>query len=162
DDVAFLQMTSASTGDSKLVSISHGNACANLRALHRALGAGADERVVSWLPLHHDMGLVGTALFSFFFGYDLHIMKPSEFIMRPHRWLAAMSRSRCTMTAAPNFGYEYAQRMVSDRDLAGTDLSTLRTAVVGAEPIRHETLRDFCARLHRYGLRGDVFVPAYG
>ncbi|MFE0188079.1 AMP-binding protein [Streptomyces sp. NPDC058989] len=162
DDVAFLQMTSASTGDAKLVAISHGNACANLTALHHGLGAGPDERMASWLPLHHDMGLVGTSLLSFFYGFPLHLMKPTEFILRPHRWLDALSRFRCTITAAPNFGYDHAQRTIRDRDLEGCDLSALKHAVVGAEPIRLATLHGFHQRFRGYGLRADSLCPSYG
>lgn len=162
DAVAFLQTTSASTGDSKLVAVSHANACANLTTLRTALRTGPDERFVTWLPLYHDMGLVGAALQAFFWAYPLHIMKPTDFIRRPVRWLDAVSRFRCTFTAAPNFGYDYAQRMVTDRELAGVDLSGLRRAAVGAEPIRLATLRGFYHRFRRYGLRCESLLPSYG
>lgn len=162
DDIAFFQTTSASTGDAKLVAISHANANANLTALRRALHAGHDERVVTWLPLHHDMGLVGTVLLSFFCGWPLTMMQPTEFIMRPHRWLDALSRHRSTITAAPTFGYDYAARRVSYRELAGWDLSALTRAVIGAEPIRLATLRRFHERFRRYGLRPESLICSYG
>lgn len=162
DDIAFFQTTSASTGDAKLVAISHANAHANLTALRRALHAGPDERMGSWLPLHHDMGLVGTVLLSFFSGWQLTLMQPTEFIMRPHRWLDALSRHRCTITASPNFGYDYTARRVSDRELAGCDLSALTRAVIGAEPIRLATLRRFHERLRPYGLRPESLICSYG
>lgn len=162
DDVAFLQMTSASTGNSKLVAVSHANACANLAALRTSLCAGSADRMATWLPLYHDMGLVGTTLFSFFHALPLYIMKPTEFIRRPHRWIDALSRYRCTITASPNFGYDYAANMVSDQELADCDLSSLRRAVIGAEPIRLATIRGFYDRFHPYGLRADSLVCSYG
>ena len=162
DEVAFLQMTSASTGDSKLVSISHANACANLTALHAALGATHDERIVSWLPLYHDMGLVGTTMFSFFHGYELAMMRPNDFIMRPHRWIGALSRYRCTITAAPSFGYDYAERMVADKDIEGCDLAALKTAIIGAEPIRLATMQRFARRFRPHGFRGSSLTCAFG
>jgi acyl-CoA synthetase (AMP-forming)/AMP-acid ligase II len=162
DEIAFLQMTSASTGDSKLVAISHANACANLTALHEALDATPDERIVSWLPLYHDMGLVGTTMFSFFHGYQLAMMRPSDFIMRPHRWIGALSRYRCTITAAPNFGYDYAERMVADKDIEGCDLAALKAAIIGAEPIRLATMQRFAQRFHQHGFRASSLTCAFG
>jgi acyl-CoA synthetase (AMP-forming)/AMP-acid ligase II len=162
DSIAFLQATSASTGDAKLLAISHANICANLAALRVSLGAGADERVVSWLPLYHDMGLVGTTLLSFFNGWPLYMMKPTEFIMRPRNWIDGLSRYRATITAAPNFGYDHACRLVDGRDISGCDLSALRCAVVGAEPIRLATMAGFYERFRPYGLRAQSLVCSYG
>jgi acyl-CoA synthetase (AMP-forming)/AMP-acid ligase II/acyl carrier protein len=162
DDVAFLQMTSASTGDSKLVAISHANICANLAGLHEALGLGPDERVMSWLPLYHDMGLVGTTLCSFFHGYSLIMMKPIDFIMRPHLWIEVLSRFRCTSTAAPNFGYDYASRAVTDKDIEGADLSAVKYALCGAEPIRLATLQAFSQRFRKYGFSASSLTCCYG
>ncbi|MEU1817803.1 AMP-binding protein [Streptomyces roseifaciens] len=162
DAVAFLQATSASTGDSKLLAISHDNACANLAALRVSLGMGRDERMVSWLPLYHDMGLVGTALLSFFHGWPLYLMKPTEFIMWPREWILALSRYRATITAAPNFGYDHAHRAVDERDLTGCDLSALRSAVIGAEPIRLATMDGFYRRYRPYGLSRSSLVCSYG
>ncbi|MCC3769315.1 AMP-binding protein [Streptomyces sp. UNOC14_S4] len=162
DAVAFLQATSASTGDPKLLAISHANVCANLAALRVSLGAGRHERMVSWLPLYHDMGLVGTALLSFFHGWPLHLMKPTEFVMRPREWILALSRHRATITAAPNFGYDHAYRAVDERDLTGCDLSALRCAVIGAEPIRLATMDGFHRRYRPYGLSPSALVCSYG
>ncbi|MEV0319907.1 AMP-binding protein [Streptomyces sp. NPDC050658] len=162
DRLAFLQMTSGSTGDSRLVAITHANACANLASLRAGLGAGNDERMGSWLPLYHDMGLVGTALLSFVFGWPLYLMKPTDFIMRPHRWINALSEHRCTVTAAPNFGYDYAWRRIRDQEIAGCDLAALRRAAVGAEPIRPATVSGFEERFRDHGLRPGRVVPSYG
>jgi len=161
-DIAFLQMTSASTGRSKLLAISHANISANLEAIRDTLHGGAHESVASWLPLCHDMGLVGTTLFSFFHGYPLYVMSPAEFVKRPSRWLRTMSEKRCTMTAAPNFGFEYAERFVTEQELQGLDLSGLRAAMIGAEPIRLSTLEAFLSRFSGVGFRAQSFVPSYG
>ncbi|MFE0134066.1 AMP-binding protein [Streptomyces sp. NPDC059037] len=162
DRLAFLQMTSGSTGDSRLVAITHANACANMASLRAGLGAGDEARMGSWLPLYHDMGLVGTALLSFAFGWPLYLMKPTDFIMRPHRWINALSDHRCSITAAPNFGYDYAWRRIRDQEIAGCDLSALTRAAVGAEPIRPATISGFQERFRDYGLRPGRVVPCYG
>jgi acyl-CoA synthetase (AMP-forming)/AMP-acid ligase II len=162
DPIAFLQQTSATTGDGKLVAVSHDNLIANLRAIRAAIGGGEDERVVSWLPLYHDMGLVGTVLFSLCWGYPLYLMKPADFIRRPVRWLRAISELRATLTAAPDFGYLYASQLVAPDELDGIDLASLRAALVGAEPIRFATLDAFHARFRAAGFRAESFVPAYG
>jgi fatty-acyl-CoA synthase len=159
--VAYLQATSASTGDGQVVAVTHGNALANLRATWAGLGAGPDERGISWLPLNHDFGLC-TALYSLLHGYPLALMRPSDFIKRPGRWIAALGRHRCTYTTAPNFGYEYARRLAGEAEVAGADLSCLRGAMVGAEPTRLATLRGFADRFAACGFRADMFRVGYG
>jgi acyl-CoA synthetase (AMP-forming)/AMP-acid ligase II len=108
------------------------------------------------------MGLVGTTMFSFFHGYQLAMMRPSDFIMRPHRWIGALSRYRCTITAAPNFGYDYAERMVADKDIEGCDLAALKAAIIGAEPIRLATMQRFAQRFHQHGFRASSLTCAFG
>ncbi|MFI0976727.1 AMP-binding protein [Streptomyces sp. NPDC021093] len=162
DEVAFLQATSASTGDPKLLAVSHANVCANLRALYVSLHAGRDDRVVSWLPLFHDMGLVGMGLLSFFHAWPLYMMKPTDFIMRPQLWAQTLSHYRGTITAAPNFGYDHAHRAVDTRELEGVDLSALRCAVIGAEPIRLATMAGFHRTYGPYGLDASSLICSYG
>ncbi|MFC4054628.1 AMP-binding protein [Actinomadura syzygii] len=162
DTVAFLQATSASTGDPKLIGITHANVCANLTTIERKLGRNGDERLVTWLPLYHDMGLVGMALLGAFRGWPLYVMKPIEFVMRPHTWIDALSRYRGTLIAAPTFGYDHVRRKVAPEDVPGCDLSALRTAVVGAEPIRLDTLDGFHRRFAPAGLRAGALVCGYG
>jgi acyl-CoA synthetase (AMP-forming)/AMP-acid ligase II len=162
DDVAFLQMTSASTGDGRLVAISHANACANLAALRSSTGAGEDERTFTWLPLYHDMGLVGGALLPLFHGYPAVVMKPSDFIKSPSRWIRGISDFRSTFVGGPTFGFDYVSRAVSDEDLRGVDLSGLRHAAVAAEPLQLAALQGFTDRFGPYGFRPDSFVPAFG
>lgn len=162
DDVAFFQRTSASTGDGKLVAISHGNAWENLTALRSSLGMGPDERVFTWLPLYHDMGLIGGALFPLFHGYLAALMRPVDFIRAPSRWIRGMSELRATFTGAPNFGFDYARQALSDEDLEGVDLSALRRVGVAAEPIQYAALHGFVQRLGPRGFRPDSFVPGFG
>lgn len=162
DAIAFLQATSASTGDSKLLAVSHANICANLRALYVSMHARRDDRVVSWLPLFHDMGLVGMGLLSFFHAWPLYLMKPTDFIMRPQRWIQALSRHRATITAAPNFGYDHAYRAVDPEELTDCDLSELRCAVIGAEPIRLATMAGFHRVYAPHGLGDGSLICSYG
>ena len=161
DDVAFFQTTSSSTGDHKAVAISHGNILSNVYGIRAAVAMGDDERMVSWLPLFHDMGLVGTVLFCFCNHYPLYMMTPTQFIKRPAMWLRGMSEHRCTITTAPNFGYDYCAR-ISERDIAELDLSGVKHFFIGAEPIRVSTIRDFCSRFSRCGVQREMVRPAYG
>jgi len=161
DDVAFFQTTSSSTGDHKAVAISHRNILANVYGIRAAVTMGDDERMVSWLPLFHDMGLVGTVLFCFCNHYPLYMMTPTQFIKRPAMWLRGVSEHRCTITTAPNFGYDYCAR-ISDKDISEFDLSGMKHFFVGAEPIRVSTIRDFCSRFSRCGVQREMVRPAYG
>jgi acyl-CoA synthetase (AMP-forming)/AMP-acid ligase II len=161
-DTAFLQCTSATTGKGKLVSISNGNLISNLEAIRSAVQAGDGERVASWLPLYHDMGLVGTTLFSFFHGYALCLMGPYDFLKQPMIWIKALSDFRCTLTAAPNFGFDYAARNIAEKDLAGIDLAALKGAFIGAEPIRFDTVKGFIEKFSPCGLPPSSILPCYG
>ena len=161
NDVAFFQTTSSSTGDHKAVAISHGNILSNVTGIRAAVDMTDSERMISWLPLFHDMGLVGTVLFSFCNRYPLYIMTPTQFIKRPAMWLRGISEFRCTITTAPNFGYDYCSR-ISARDTAEFDLTGVKHFFIGAEPIRVSTIRDFCARFEPCGVRPEMIRPAYG
>jgi acyl-CoA synthetase (AMP-forming)/AMP-acid ligase II len=161
DDVAFFQTTSSSTGDHKAVAISHGNILSNVSGIRAAVDMKVNERMISWLPLFHDMGLVGTVLFSFCNRYPLYIMTPTQFIKRPALWLRGMSEHRCTIATAPNFGYDYCSR-ISARDTAEFDLTGVKHFFIGAEPIRVSTIRNFCAKFESCGVRPGMIRPAYG
>jgi acyl-CoA synthetase (AMP-forming)/AMP-acid ligase II len=161
DDVAFFQTTSSSTGDHKAVAISHGNIMANVRGIRNAVGMDDDERMVSWLPLFHDMGLVGTVLYCLCHRYPLFLMTPTQFIKRPVLWLRGMSEHGGTIATAPNFGYDYCAR-ISDKDRAALDLSKVKHFFIGAEPIRVSTVRDFCDGFSACGVRPGMIRPAYG
>lgn len=159
---ALLQYTSGSTGQPKGVILTHANLLANLRALGQAAEIIAADVFVSWLPLYHDMGLIGAWLGSLYFGMPGVMMSPLAFLARPERWLRAIHDQRATLTAAPNFAYELCVRQIRDEDLAGLDLGSLRLAVSGAEPVNPETLARFVARFAPYGLRPTALAPAYG
>ncbi|MFK8329862.1 AMP-binding protein [Pseudomonas sp. BJa5] len=162
DDIAFLQYTSGSTGQPKGVMVSHANLLANLRAMGRALKVGPQDVFVSWLPMYHDMGLIGAWLGSLYYGYNLVLMSPLAFLARPQHWLWAIDRFHGTMSAAPNFAYELCLNKLADRDLEGLDLSRWRLAFNGAEPVSPATLQRFAERFARYGLAPTALAPVYG
>ncbi len=161
-DTAFLQYTSGSTGNPKGVVLSHANLLANLRAMGERVKASSSDVFVSWLPLYHDMGLIGAWFGSLYYGYQLVIMSPLSFLLHPESWLWAMHRHRGTLSAAPNFGYELCLKKIDDRDIEGLDLSSWRLAFNGAEPVSPETVRNFGKRFGRYGFGSEVMAPVYG
>ena len=162
DDIAFLQYTSGSTGNPKGVVLTHANVLANLDAMGRVLQVNTSDVFVSWLPLYHDMGLIGAWLGSLYYGFRLVAMSPLTFLARPQSWLRAVHRHRGTMSAAPNFAYQLCARRIDERDLEGLDLSSWRLAFNGAEPVSPETLEEFAARFEKYGLRREALMPVYG
>ena len=161
-DLALLQYTSGSTGDPKGVTLTHANLLANIRAMGEAVRVDASDVFVSWLPLYHDMGLIGAWLGSLTLGCPLVVMSPLSFLARPARWLWAIHDAGGTLSAAPNFGYELCLAKVADAEIAGVDLSSLRFAFNGAEPVSPETLERFNERFARFGLRPDALAPVYG
>jgi len=161
-DPAFIQYTSGSTGSPKGVLLTHDNLLANIRAIATALDAQPTDVGASWLPLYHDMGLIGTWLFCMRQGIPLALMSPLTFLTRPERWLWAIHERRATLSAAPNFAYELCVRRIPDSALEGLDLSSWRCALNGAEPVSVETLDRFARRFARYGFRREALTPVYG
>jgi 1-acyl-sn-glycerol-3-phosphate acyltransferase len=161
-DIALLQYTSGSTGDPKGVVLTHRNLLANMRAIGEAVQLGPGDVGVSWLPLYHDMGLIGAWLTLLLFGVPLAVMSPLAFLTRPERWLWAFHKHHGTISAAPNFAYELCVRKVADKDIAGLDLSSWRAALNGAEPVNPETLDRFATRFSKYGFRREAQLPVYG
>jgi fatty-acyl-CoA synthase len=161
-DIALLQYTSGSTGDPKGVVLTHANLLANMRAIGEAVQLSPDDVGISWLPLYHDMGLIGAWLTLHHFGTPLAVMSPLAFLTRPERWLQAFHKHRGTVTAAPNFAYELCVRKVADKDIQGIDLSSCRAALNGAEPVNPETLERFAARFAAYGFKREALLPVYG
>ncbi len=162
EDPAFIQYTSGSTGSPKGVLLTHGNLMANLRAIGLGLEARPVEVGVSWLPLYHDMGLIGAWLFTMASAYPLALRSPLSFLSRPERWLQDIHRRRGTMSAAPNFAYELCVRRIRDEDIEGIDLSSWRCALNGAEPVRPETIERFVQRFSKYGFRRETMMPVFG
>jgi 1-acyl-sn-glycerol-3-phosphate acyltransferase len=161
-DIALLQYTSGSTGDPKGVILTHANLLANIRAIGEALQLKPDDIGVSWLPLYHDMGLIGAWLTLLHFGIPLVVMSPLAFLTRPARWLQAFHKHHGTISAAPNFAYELCIRKIADKDIQGVDLSGWRAALNGAEPVNPETLDRFAERFASYGFRREAQLPVYG
>jgi fatty-acyl-CoA synthase len=161
-DLALLQYTSGSTGDPKGVMLTHANLLANMRAIADVTQMRPGDVGVSWLPLYHDMGLIGAWLTLLNQGMPLVVMSPLAFLTRPERWLKAIHKHRGTITAAPNFAYELCVRKIADKDIEGIDLSSWRIAMNGAEPVNPDTLQRFAARFAKYGFRNEAQMPVYG
>jgi 1-acyl-sn-glycerol-3-phosphate acyltransferase len=161
-DIAFVQYTSGSTGTPKGVVLTHANLLANIRAMQAMARTTPADVFVSWLPLYHDMGLIGAWFGSLYCTYPLILMSPLAFLARPTRWLWAIHCHHGTLSGAPNFAYELCAQKLADSDVEGLDLSTWRLAFNGAEPISAETLERFCTRFARYGFRPEAMAPVYG
>ncbi len=162
DTIAMLQYTSGSTGAPKGVILTHGNLLSNIRAMGNTIGAMDSDVFVSWLPLYHDMGLIGAWLGSLYFGCLFVVMPPTAFLRQPACWLRTIHEHRATLSASPNFGYELCARRLTDEDLQGLDLSCWRIAFNGAEPVMPDTLDRFSRRLAPYGFRQEAMTPVYG
>lgn len=162
DSLAFLQYTSGSTGKPKGVIVSHGNILSNERAIERAFGHRDDTILVAWLPLFHDMGLVGNVLQPLYLGITCNLMSPIDFLQKPFRWLEAISRYRATSSGGPNFAYDLCSRKITPEQIATLDLSSWQVAFSGAEPIRAETIAKFSETFAPCGFRPEAFYPCYG
>jgi 1-acyl-sn-glycerol-3-phosphate acyltransferase len=160
--VGLMQYTSGSTGDPKGVVLTHANLLANIRAMGEILEADSSDVFVSWLPLYHDMGLIGAWLGSLYYGALAIIMPPLAFLADPGRWLRAIGQHRATLSAAPNFAFELCCKNVRDEDVPGLDLSSLKMIVNGAEPVSPSTITRFTERFAKYGFRPEMMGPVYG
>ncbi|WP_255575214.1 fatty acyl-AMP ligase [Cryobacterium sp. TMT1-66-1] len=160
-DVAVIQYTSGSLGTPKGVIVSHSNLLANQRGIEYMAGFGAGTVLVGWLPHYHDMGL-GLFMQSIFGGFALVITSPSQFLRRPLLWLQLISKYRATATVAPDFAYKLCTQLVTEAQLRELDLSSLTTAITGAEPVRWHTLYRFAARFAPAGFTEGSFMPAFG
>ncbi|MFW5738876.1 MAG: fatty acyl-AMP ligase, partial [Myxococcota bacterium] len=164
DDVAFLQFTSGSTAKPKGVVVTHGNLLANIENIV-VEGLRIDPKVdaaLSWLPLYHDMGLIGFVLAPVVATIQTTFLTPLMFLYRPACWLRALSHYDAGMTFGPNFAYALCVKRIRDKELEGVNLAHWRVAGCGAEPIRAETLQAFADRFSAYGFRKEAFYPAYG
>lgn len=164
DEIAHIQFTSGSTSFPKGAAITHSQLAANVRGIGKIVvdGKPTDEQVVSWLPVHHDMGFIGGLCFPFFHGCNLSLIPTETFIRNPAIWLKTISDARATLSPAPTFAYDLLASRVSGARLQGIDLSSWRYAWVGAEPIFPKTLQKFNERFARYGLPANTLKPCYG
>ncbi len=164
DDIAFLQYTSGSTALPKGVQVSHGNLVANELLIRHGFGIdlNPDDVIVSWLPLYHDMGLIGGLLQPVFSGVPCVLMSPAYFLARPLRWLEAISEYGGTISGGPDFAYRLCSERVSDSALQRLDLSGWRVAYSGSEPIRLDTLERFAEKFAPCGFTPDNFMASYG
>jgi fatty-acyl-CoA synthase len=161
-EAAFIQYTSGSTGDPKGVVLTQSNLLANIRGIGWAVNVQPSDIVVSWLPLYHDMGLIGSWLYSVYYALPITILSPLAFLSRPEKWLWALHDSRGTLCPAPNFSYELCARKIPDSAIEGLDLSAWRVAINAGEAVLPDTLERFEQRFKPYGFRAESFVPCYG
>ena len=162
DATAVIQYTSGTTGTPKGVMLSHRALLANAYMIGERSGMSPSDVGVSWLPLFHDMGLVGALLTSLYWRYPLLLMPVESFLLQPRRWITWMSKKRATLSVAPNFAYQFAVDRVAERHLAGLDLSAWRKAFNGSEAVRPGTLRGFAERFGPFGFDESAFEPVYG
>jgi acyl-CoA synthetase (AMP-forming)/AMP-acid ligase II/acyl carrier protein len=162
DTLAFLQYTSGSTGTPKGVMLSHGNLLHNAEVTRQYMEHSSSSKFITWLPVYHDMGLIGGVLQPLYSAFPCIMMPPAAFLQRPYRWLQAISRYRGTTSGAPNFAYKLCIEKITPEQRATLDLSSWSVAFNGAEPIRHETLERFAATFAECGFRPEAFYPCYG
>ena len=162
DALGLVQFSSGSTVAPKPVALTHRALTVHVATLVALLEPGPEDRLVSWLPLYHDMGLIGGLLGALAYPGPATLLPPEHFLARPALWLRALARQRGTIAAAPSFAYAYAAARVRDEELAGLDLSSWRVALDGAEPVSAEVARRFCERFARHGFRREALLPVYG
>jgi acyl-CoA synthetase (AMP-forming)/AMP-acid ligase II len=160
--LALLQLTSGSTGNGRPVQVTHENLEANILSIRRWLRMSPDDATASWLPLYHDMGLIGCFLTPVHAQTSVWLMTPEQFIEDPRRWLSCFGSGAATLTASPNFGFAYVARKVAPGELEGMDFSRWRVAIVGAEHIDASALERFTALTGPHGFERRTFMPAYG
>ncbi|MEH1779536.1 MAG: amino acid adenylation domain-containing protein [Nostoc sp.] len=160
--LAFLQYTSGSTGTPKGVMISHGNLLHNADTTYQFMEHSPESKFVTWLPMYHDMGLIGGILQPLYGGFPCIIMPPTSFLQRPYRWLQAISHYKGTTSGGPNFAYELCTQKITPEQKETLDLSSWSVAFNGAEPIRDDTLERFAAAFVDCGFRKEAFYPCYG
>jgi len=159
---ALLQYTSGSTSKPKGVIVTHQNLLHNELTIQRACDHDQDSTFVGWLPMYHDMGLIGNVFQPLFIGAHCVLMSPVAFLQKPSRWLNAITHYRGVTSGGPNFGYELCIRQISDQERIGLDLTSWRVAFNGAEPVRADTMTRFVEAFSSHGFRANAFYPCYG
>ncbi|MBT8086836.1 MAG: AMP-binding protein, partial [Gammaproteobacteria bacterium] len=162
DDTAFIQYSSGSTSDPKGVVLTHRNLCTNIRAIVEATGWNRDDQSLSWMPLTHDMGLIGYHLSVLGVAMNHAVMDTSVFVRRPLLWMSKANELRATQLCSPNFGYKHFLKLFQRKGLEGLDLSCVRLILNGAEPISWELCEEFLAALAPHGLKRTAMYPVYG
>lgn len=162
EDVALLQYTSGSTAAPKGVVIRHRQLLANLTAIKGGMELTADTVAVGWVPSYHDMGLIGFIIEALYAGLSSYLIAPQDFLRRPVLWLETISRFGAEASGGPNFGYELCTRRITESEMEGIDLSSWRLAFSGAERVRPDVLRRFCARFASAGFAPESLYPCYG
>ncbi len=160
DDTCFIQFTSGSTGKPKGVVVSYGNLDANVHAIGQQLAVTPEDTAVSWLPMHHDMGLIGKVLTPMYYRCQMVYLPTQKFIRSPAKWFQAITEFKATITFAPNFALSLmAKRIKPGQQI---DLSSIRVLGCGAEPVNAEVVNTFCERFAEYGFNPNAIVPCYG
>lgn len=162
ETLAYLQYTSGSTGIPKGVMVNHKNLLANLEIIDKSHPHDDNSVMVTWLPIHHDMGLIYGILLPFYSGYPCYFMTPQAFVQKPYRWLSAISKYKGTHNAAPNFAFELCVNKITDEQKKSLDLRTWTTAMNAAEPVRAETIERFSEYFSECGFEKRFFSPGYG
>ncbi|RPI12846.1 MAG: AMP-dependent synthetase [Lysobacterales bacterium] len=162
DQTAFIQFSSGSTSEPKGVVLTHGNILANAEGSRQAAGFTEQDVSLSWMPLTHDMGLIGFHLMMMYCGVRQYLMPTDLFVRRALLWMKFASAKRATITCSPNFGYRHFLRALGDKTLDGVDLASIRMIFNGAEPISVELADEFLERMAPYGLRRNAMYPVYG
>lgn len=162
EDLSLVQFSSGSTGSPKGVMLTHANLLANLASVLAVIQPTPEDVNCSWLPLYHDMGLIGGLLMPLYCGNPLVLLSPQSFLLDPKRWLWAIHRRRATISTAPNFAYQLIASRVADEELEGLDLSSWRLALNGAEPVVPGTLEAFAKRMAPHGFDARALTPVYG
>ncbi len=160
--IAFLQYTSGSTGDPKGVIVSHSNIIHNNTLIKNAFHHTQKTIGLSWLPIYHDMGLIGNILQAFFVGFEILIMPPTAFIQKPLRWLSLIAKNKVTYSGGPNFAFDLCINHIKEEVVESLDLSSWRTAYNGSEPIRPETMNRFASHFSNAGITKVSLFPCYG
>lgn len=162
NEIAFIQYTSGSTGRPKGVVVTRGNLMHNEGLIQSTFGCDSNSVIFSWLPFHHDMGLIGNILHTIYVGCTCVLMSPYHFMQRPRRWLEGITKYKATHSGGPNFAYDFCLGKIPPAELEGLDLSSWKVAYNGSEPVRAETVERFSKYFEKAGFRKDTFYPCYG